>query len=170
MVTNQQLSSSSTVERKVRAFVSYSHEDAIWMRRLLPVLKVKAGVQNVQAWHDAEIQAGGRWDDEIRAELSQMDVFFCLVSFEFLASDYIQTVELPMAQTRHAKGEIEVVPILLWQMDLKEDCPFLHQFNPLPKWGEYWGQYSEFNAALYKIGNGVKQAITNVQKRIGRCC
>ena len=156
----------STDTRKVRLFVSYSHEDAVWLKRLMPVLKVKAGVQNVKPWHDAEIKAGGRWDPEIRSELAQMDVFLCLVSFQFLASDYIQNVELPAAQERYSRGEIDVIPVLLWQMDLKEDCQFLHQFNPLPGWGEHWGGFPKYNAALYRIGRGVKDAIDLAQRRI----
>jgi hypothetical protein len=34
--------------RPVRMFVSYSHENAAWCKRLLPVLKVKANVDTLQ--------------------------------------------------------------------------------------------------------------------------
>ena len=85
--------------RPVRMFVSYSHENAAWCKRLLPVLKVKANVDTLQPWHDTELKAGDRWDKEIRAELKRMDIFLCLVSVQFLASDYIQEVELPIAKS-----------------------------------------------------------------------
>jgi TIR domain-containing protein len=80
-------------------FVSYSHENAAWCKRLLPVLRVKANVDTLQPWHDTELKAGDRWDKEIRAELERMDIFLCLVSYQFLASGYIQNVELPRAST-----------------------------------------------------------------------
>jgi TIR domain len=78
----------------VRMFVSYSHENATWSKRLLPVLRVKANVDTLQPWHDTEIKAGDLWDEEIRVELERMDIFLWLVSYQFLASDYIQNVEL----------------------------------------------------------------------------
>ena len=62
-----------------------------------------------------------------------MDIFLCLVSYQFLASDYIKTVELPRAMARHKNGEIEVVPVILYRMDLERDCKFLYELNPLPK-------------------------------------
>jgi hypothetical protein len=56
-------------------FVSYSHENAAWYERLLPVLRVKANVDTLQPWHDTELKAEDRWDKEIRAELDRMDIF-----------------------------------------------------------------------------------------------
>jgi hypothetical protein len=41
--------------RPVRMFVSYSHENAAWCKRLRPVLKVKANVDTLQPWHDTEL-------------------------------------------------------------------------------------------------------------------
>jgi hypothetical protein len=91
--------------RPVRMFVSYSHENVTWCKRLRSVLKVKANVDTLQPWHDTELKAGDRWDKEIRAELERMHIFLCLVSYQFLASDYIQNVELPRAKARHKNGE-----------------------------------------------------------------
>ena len=151
--------------RPVRMFVSYSHENAAWCKRLRPVLKVKANVDTLQPWHDTELKAGDRWDKEIRAELERMHIFLCLVSYQFLASDYIKDVELPRAEARHKNGEIEVVPVLLYPMDLKHDCEFLHQLNPLPEWGKSWRDYRDLNVALFHIGNGIKQAIEKARNR-----
>jgi hypothetical protein len=154
--------------RPVRMFVSYSHENAAWCKRLFPVLRVKANVDTLQPWHDTELKAGDRWDKAIRAELEQMDIFLCLVSFDFLASDYIQNVELKITKERLEKGEIDVVPVIVYPMDLKIDCEFLHQFNPLPQWGKCWRDFEregDWRDALYPIGNGVKQAIEKVRLR-----
>jgi hypothetical protein len=154
--------------RPVRLFVSYSHENAVWSKRLLPVLKVSAQVDSLQSWHDTELKAGDRWDREIRAELERMDIFLCPVSYQFLASGYIQDVELPRAKARHKKGEIEVVPVVLYPMDLEHDCEFLHRLNPLPEWGKCWRDFEkegDWNDALYPIGNGIKQAIEKVRRR-----
>jgi len=71
------------IARPVRMFVSYSHENAAWSKRLLPVLRVKANVDTLQPWHDTELKAGDRWDKEIRAELERMDIFLCLEATNF---------------------------------------------------------------------------------------
>ena len=157
--------------RSVRLFVSYSHENSAWSKRLFPVLKVRANVDALQPWHDTELRAGDRWDKEVRAELERMDIFLCLVSFEFLASDYLRDVELPRAKARHENGEIEVVPVVLYQVNLKHDCEFLHQLNPLPEWGKCWRDFEkdgDWNDALYPIGNGIKQAIEKARRRRDR--
>jgi hypothetical protein len=101
--------------RPMRVFVSYAHENAAWCKRLLPVLKVKAKVDALQPWHDTELKAGDCWDKEIRVELERMDIFVCLLSYQYLASDYIQNVELPIAKARHKNGEIEIVPVVLYE-------------------------------------------------------
>lgn len=153
----------------VRLFVSYSHDNVAWTKRLLPVLKVKANVAGLRPWHDYELKAGDQWDEEIRAELLRMDIFLCLVSVQFLASSYIQTVELPEAVRRQQKGEIEIVPLLLYPIDWAADCPMLKPFNPLPAFGKSWREYEhdggDWNDALYPIGNGLKQAIDKARAR-----
>jgi hypothetical protein len=151
--------------RPVRLFVSYSHKNATWCKRLLPLLKVKANVDTLQPWHDTELKAGDRWDKEIRAELERMDIFLCLVSYQFLASDYIQNVELPRAKARHKNGEIDVVPVVLYPMDLEHDCEFLFGLSPLPQLDKSWRDFRDWNEALYPIGNGVKQAIEKARLR-----
>jgi hypothetical protein len=50
----------------------------------------------------------------------------------------IQNVELPIAKARSENGEIEVEPVILYPMNLKRDCKFLSQLNPLPEWGKTW--------------------------------
>jgi TIR domain len=132
-------------------------------------LILRLTVDTLQPWHDTQLKAGDRWDKEIRAELERMDIFLCLVSIHFLAPDYIQRVELPRGKARHKKGEIEVVPVLLYPTDLERYCKFLHQFNPLPAWGKSWREFEQeggdWNDALYPIGNGIKQAIDKVRAR-----
>ena len=89
------------------------------------------------------MRAGDRWDKEIREALERMDVFVALVSFEFLASGYVQDVELKRALAREKKNEIEIVPIVLYPMNLEDDCPQLQAFNPLPSWGKCWLDYEQ---------------------------
>jgi hypothetical protein len=131
----------------VQLFVSYSHLNAAWFAKLRPLLKFRKPSANVaHVWHDQQLEAGHRWHDEIQNALKNMDVFVCLVSYEFLDSDYIIDVELKGALRREKKNEVSIVPILLYPMNLDNDCPELKPFNPLPVWGRCWRDF-ELGAA-----------------------
>jgi hypothetical protein len=98
-----------------------------------------------------------------------MDVFVCLLSYEFLASEYIMKVELSQALQRQKKGEVEVIPVMLYPVDLKRECAELHGFNPLPAWGKCWRDYEQDNGhyqdAHKPIREGLWQAVEKVRSR-----
>lgn len=158
-----------SASKPVRIFVSYSHENATWFKRLLPVLQFARHAEIVGAWHDQMLKAGDRWDKTIREELEVMDVFVCLVSYEFLASGYIKDVELCRALARHRNGEIEILPLLLYDVNLRRDCEELYPFNTLPEWGKCWHDYElsggHYQQAHKTIRNGLWDAIDRVKAR-----
>ena len=129
--------------RPLRLFVSYSHKDKIWFERFAPLLELETKSGTVRAWHDTEIIPGSGWDQEIRRGLDEMEMFICLVSVDFLTSPYIRDVELSKAIERHESGQIEIVPVVLYQMDLRRYHPFLFARNPLPEFGKSWRDVSE---------------------------
>ena len=148
-------------------FVSYSHENAQWFKRLQPLLKFHWPRTNPpRTWHDQELSAGAHWDDEIRSALDRMDVFVCLISYEFFASSYIMEVELERALERAKNDEVEIVPILLYDMDLETECGELSRYNPLPAWGKCWRDYERdgghYQDAHKSIREGIRQAISKV--------
>lgn len=153
----------------VRIFVSYSHLDNTWFKRLSPLLKFKMNPQIAHVWHDHELKAGDPWDEEIRKELESMQVFICLISFDFLASDYIMDVELPCALNRQKKGEVEIVPVILFPIDLEKEHAALHAFNPLPAFGKCWSEFEQngghYQNAHKPIRAGLWQAIEKVSQR-----
>jgi len=155
---------------RVELFVSYSHQNAAWFGKLRPLLKFRKPNSNVaHVWHDQQLEAGHRWHNEIQDALNVMDVFVCLVSYEFFASDYIMEVELKEALKRAKNNEIEVVPILLYPVNLDNDCAELKPFNPLPAWGKCWRDYERGNGehqdAHKLIRDGLWDAIRRVQAR-----
>jgi hypothetical protein len=124
--------------RPIRIFVSYSHLDRDWFKELQPLLMFDSQPTRLAyAWHDNELKAGDRWDDDIRRELAQMDVFVCLVSYFFRASRYISEVEKPAALEREKERKTVIVPLFLTQMD-ERDVEEFKPFNPLPVWGKSW--------------------------------
>ena len=153
----------------VELFVSYSHENAVWFDRVRPVLKFDHCRDKAYAWNDQQMKAGDRWDKAIREALERMDVFVALVSFEFLASGYIREVELMRALAREKDSQIEIVPIVLFPINLEQDCPKLSAFNPLPSWGKCWLDYENetgyYQAAHKPIREGLRQAIDKAKNK-----
>jgi internalin A len=96
-----------------RLFVSYSSRDAKQLDELLVYLKVLRNEGLVETWHDRCLTAGQDWDHVIRRELESADVVLFLVSKNFLATDYVQDVEVTRAVERADAGGAVVVPIIL---------------------------------------------------------
>ncbi len=155
-------------KKPVEFFVSYSHQNSAWFKKLSPLLKFRGSAAKVaHVWHDQHLEAGNRWHDEIATALENMDVFICLISYEFLASDYIMDVELEEALRREKNNEVEIVPIILYDVNLENDCPELEPFNPLPAWDQCWRNFEkdggEHQDAHKLIRDGLWQVIRRIE-------
>jgi hypothetical protein len=126
----------------IRIFVSYSHSDRNWFEKLRPLLKFSPPAEVAHVWHDQELKAGDQWEKEIRSELAQMDIFLCMVSYNFLASDFIGDVEMTKAIERERESKTIIVPLFICDM-AERDVGHLKPFNPLPAWGRSWRSYEK---------------------------
>ncbi|MCR4318009.1 MAG: toll/interleukin-1 receptor domain-containing protein [Planctomycetes bacterium] len=148
--------------RKIRLFVSYSHLDRRWFEKLRPLLVfTSTPIFMVHVWHDNELVAGHRWDDEIRDELDRMDIFLCLVSSHFLASEYIRKVELPVALERERNGKTSIVPLLICDMD-ERDIQHLKPFGPLPAWGRSWRSFEQNGGDTMDAHKPIRKGLLDV--------
>ena len=77
-----------------QVFVSYSHQDADWLKRIRKFLDPleQRGLLNI--WADTEIQVGAQWLDVIRKALESANVALFLVTQDFLSSAFIRNEEL----------------------------------------------------------------------------
>ena len=91
-------------------FISYSHKDEPWLKKLLTMLKPMVRNQTVSVWYDGNIRPSQDWRSEIDSSRSSASVSVLLVTKEFLASDFIANKELPYLLDAAKKRGVK----LLW--------------------------------------------------------
>ncbi len=83
-------------ESRTRIFVSYSHADGDWLKRLQVHLKPLERAGLIEWWaYTRDLLAGQVWEDEIKKALAAAHIGVLLVSADFVASDFIAKNELP---------------------------------------------------------------------------
>ncbi|KPA17200.1 Toll-Interleukin receptor domain protein [Candidatus Magnetomorum sp. HK-1] len=103
---------SLTIDNKQKQiFICYSHEDKKWLELLVSHLKVLE-YEGIQCWYDKNIQTGENWDPKIVDAIEQSQMSICLISTQFLSSDYIRKREIPEILLKQEQGMI-VFPILV---------------------------------------------------------
>jgi len=98
---------------KPTVFVSYSHKDEIWKDKLRPQLGVLEKQECITIWDDRQIDPGGEWYEEIKEVMAQAAVSVCLISANYLSSDFCIKEEIPYLLERREKDGMVLIPILL---------------------------------------------------------
>ena len=101
----------------VNAFVSYAHADLEHLKTLHKALAPLIRLESLTLWDDRSIDAGSEWLPEIKTHLQQADVVICLVSPDFVGSDFCYLEEFTAALAAHQRQEQVVVPIRLRATD-----------------------------------------------------
>ncbi len=96
-----------------KIFVSYSHKNKDWLERLRTMISPYVRKGELDIWVDTEIEAGARWNDEIRTALRTCKIAVLLVSKEFLASDFIVREELPVILDAVERKEVKILWVYL---------------------------------------------------------
>lgn len=76
-------------------FISYSHQDKMWLEEIKKYLKVLEHNHKMIIWDDTEIKVGNNWKNEISQSIKRSKVAILLVSSNFIASEFIAKKELP---------------------------------------------------------------------------
>ncbi|MEM9918654.1 MAG: toll/interleukin-1 receptor domain-containing protein [Bacteroidota bacterium] len=144
-------------------FVSYTREDADYCLAFYKHCSVLSEANLVEVWYDDLLEPGADWEQEINQQLVDADIIVLLISSDYVSSNFIRTVEMPIALQRHEDplDDVAVVPVLI--RNFLYEIHALGKLNILPKdeqqrlrpvnrWGDYqdeaWKQIVE---AIYKL-------------------
>jgi len=97
---------------KPTVFISYCQKDKEWLNSLLPHLETLEQQNLIKLWHDGMIDKGADWHPAIKAAVAEASVAVCLVTANFLASDFIMKEEIPALLDRRQKAGMLLLPIL----------------------------------------------------------
>lgn len=143
----------------VKIFISYAREDEQFKdeleKRLVPYVRNNL----IDSWNDRAILPGMEWDQEIKAQMNAADVIIFLVSSDFLASDYINDVELVKAMQRSDKGNVKIVPVVVRPSDLSQLK--ITKFQALPQDGIPITKWEDTDDAWLNVINGLKKIFTS---------
>jgi Mg-chelatase subunit ChlD len=94
-------------------FISYSHADLGWLKRLQVHLKPLHRDGIISLWDDTRLTPGSQWRKEIQEALNRARIAVLLVSADFLASDFITTNELPPLLAAAEQRGTLILPLLV---------------------------------------------------------
>ena len=147
----------------IKVFISYAHKDEDYKNTLRTILKPLERREEIKVWDDSSIIAGGEWDDEIKAALENADVLLFLISFDFVASDYINDVEIKKAMTRYEERKVKIIPIIIRPCDLKESG--ISRFQGLPKGAKPITTWDNEDEAWLDVNKGLKRLFDSMKKK-----
>jgi TIR domain len=102
---------------RTKVFISYAHKDETWRETLRVALAPQERKQLLEIWDDKRIKTGDDWHKEIDTALKNCRIAILLVSMPFLASKFINDVELVSIFDRHEKEGLWIYPILIGPCD-----------------------------------------------------
>ncbi len=146
-----------------KIFISYSHRDETFKNELIVML---AGLQRqgiIDLWQDRRIQAGSNWFNAIQKAMEVCDVAMLLVSSDFIASRFIEEVEIKGLFKRRVREGLCVIPIIV-RPCLWESEPIIKDIQTLPRDGKPVISFSKENGDRDQVWADIGKAMENIVK------
>lgn len=116
-----------------KIFVSYSHADTRYMKRLELFLKPLENKGIVDVWVDTRIEPGEEWRVEIKKALEAAAVAVLLLSQDFIASELIRTNELPPLLSAAKQRRTVLLMVLISPCTWEDTLAKYQTINPPSK-------------------------------------
>ncbi len=123
------------MQGKPSVFISYSHKDEKWKDHFKSHLKVLENLGRITIWDDRKIDAGETWYDEIKSAMEEASIAICLISADYLASDFCVKEEVPFLLKRREEEGMAIIPVLLHQC-LWEEVGWIEATQMIPRDGK----------------------------------
>lgn len=145
-------------EKKNQVFISYSSKDKKWLRLIKDTLAPFIRKNELDIWDDTRLQAGDKWRDEIAVALDQASIAVMLVSRNFLASDFIAEVELPVLLDAAARKGLRIIWVAVGDCAIETTALKDYQAANNPAKPLNSLNQSDLDKALTKIGRTIVNA------------
>jgi tetratricopeptide (TPR) repeat protein len=100
-------------------FISYSHKDEVWKDRLRPHLGLLERDDRIIIWDDRQIEPTAEWYDQIKRVMARASIAVCLISADYLNSEFCTKEEIPYLLRRRKEEGMHLFLVLLrpcaWQ-------------------------------------------------------
>ncbi len=97
----------------IKIFISYSHKDVFYKKEFIKHLSPLIRLDEIKIWEDGELIPGQNWEYEIMTKLEESDIILCLISSDFISSDFCYSIELDNALKAHLRDEKVLIPIFI---------------------------------------------------------
>lgn len=145
----------------MKAFISYSHQDEKYLKRLETHLVQIKREGILQSWTDNEINVGENLSDTISDELSSSDLFIALISPDYIASNYCYEKEFETALEMLSKKEIIIIPVICEPCDWT-NTPFKNLLA-VPKDGKPISEWANENTAYVSVTGSIRKLLKGVE-------
>ncbi len=147
---------------KPTVFISYSHKDEKWKDALRPHLKALEQAGQITIWDERQIDAGSEWYDRIKEVMERAAVAVCLISADYLASDFCVKEEFPYLLERRQRAGMGFVPVLI------RPCPWfahtwLEEKQMLPRDGKSISEdfQGREDGAFLEVARAISKIVTD---------
>lgn len=150
------------INQATNQYLSYAHEDEALaeqlQKHLIPLRRQTSGIVIL----DTPIRPGSEWSRELDHNINRADIIILLISADFLASDYVYSVEMKRALERHYAKEAYVIPVILRPV-VWNATPF-NRLQVLPSNGKPVTTWPNEDDAFTDVVQGIRQAIERISQ------
>ncbi len=148
-------------EKTMKLFISFVDEDEAFGKLLETHLDPLVQQQIIAPWHRQKTIAGQRRATEVARHLAEAQIILMLISPDFLASAYCQSIEVSRVVERHQQGKIHIIPILLRPTVL--EGTLFAEMQALPLNGKPLSQWNDKDDACVQIVDSIRGVIADIQ-------